>query len=1075
MNLQINGAYFNQAEEAGGQKGSSISQNVPGKSQEIQAGGKKQAEADIYSKTQEPYTSFENEYLQKEEKGQESVQKKEDMCLLIQENLKRLQEVMQPEDFSKLEELGLIPDQEDPSVVVSVYDRIQMELATYCEDYQVTGTISKEVIEKAASNGVMARQIQSHLAEANVPQTQENIENVQQEWEKLQQLEPVRDESKVYMIRQHMEPTVENLYLAQHAAVGTKTANHNITDTQWQELQGQVEQLLQKTGLDVTQENLEDARWLMEQGIELNVTNIHLLQNINQIDIDMSLDVFSQQMAQGMTLGLQAGQVSLAAGAYDTRRVQNAMAVLEKTDESQLENLVSQEKEVNIANLAALQEQTDRGDTRQQEQNQQSTRQAYEQAKSRRILEEIRLEMTMAAGKTMLKAGISIELTSLEEMVDYLKGQETQYCEMLFASVEYEASAQEKDIFTSTIRTVEYLKMSPAQVLGQLEAKAMPTMSQLFTQVSAFFQNSVEEDSTNTDLAKSGYLTKLAAGSYETMETQVRADLGDSIRKAFGNSADSILDELGLELNETNRRAVRILGYNQMEINLESVENVKQVDRQVQNLFANLNPKTTAKLIAEQMNPLEENINVLNDKLEQINEKIGTTDEKYSTYLWKLEKNHQITQEERDAYVGVYRLLRMIEKSDGAVIGAMLQQGSEFTMKNMLTTLRSKKASGLEVKVDESFGEAVSHLAGENSLDEQLRLFEEGADGKVNEGSEKAAGENPSDRQLEQTRQNYYRQLLGEALQQISPEKINRVLGGEDGWNTMADLSLEQFVETMRQETLRTQQEISRHQQQWEEQWQQVQHISEEAVDYVLKNHQKPSVLNLLAASMMMKSKGGIFEGLRDNGMEEEYEKTLELEEHLNSKEELQEAYENIGKGISDSMLRRLERGLDRDVQQTAFKMLEQGISFIRKSASYERYQLPIEIQGETACVRLTVRGDSQEKGKVSIQISTQEAGEIYGEFWLNENKLKGNVFVEDSSWKEYIQQNVSDFSTQIEETGMEISYLQVGREEHIGENLWLQGQAEEQKSVDNKQLFAVAKQFISSVKGWITQKAVQN
>ena len=155
--------------------------------------------------------------------------------------------------------------------------------------------------------------------------------------------------------------------------------------------------------------------------------------------------------------------------------------------------------------------------------------------------------------------------------------------------------------------------------------------------------------------------------------------------------------------------------------------------------------------------------------------------------------------------------------------------------------------------------------------------------------------------------------------------------------------------------------------------------------------------------------------------------------------------------------------------------MLEQGISFIHKSAAYERYQLPIEIQGETACVRLTVQGNSEEKGKVSIQISTQEAGEMYGEFWLNENKLKGNIFVQEDSWKDYIQQHISAFSSQLEESGMGITYLQVGREEHIGENLWLMGQVEENKGADNRQLFTVAKQFITAVKGWVTEKASQN
>ncbi len=42
------------------------------------------------------------------------------------------------------------------------------------------------------------------------------------------------------------------------------------------------------------------------------------------------------------------------------------------------------------------------------------------------------------------------------------------------------------------------------------------------------------------------------------MMTAPRKDMGDSIQKAFRN-VDDILEDLGLETNDSNRRAVRIL------------------------------------------------------------------------------------------------------------------------------------------------------------------------------------------------------------------------------------------------------------------------------------------------------------------------------------------------------------------------------------------------------------------------------------------------------------------------------------------------------------------------------------
>ncbi len=55
------------------------------------------------------------------------------------------------------------------------------------------------------------------------------------------------------------------------------------------------------------------------------------------------------------------------------------------------------------------------------------------------------------------------------------------------------------------------------------------------------------------------------------------------IQKAFRN-VDDILSDIGLEETEANQRAVRILGYNQIEITQESVAEMKAADEQVQRI-----------------------------------------------------------------------------------------------------------------------------------------------------------------------------------------------------------------------------------------------------------------------------------------------------------------------------------------------------------------------------------------------------------------------------------------------------------------------------------------------------------
>ena len=120
--------------------------------------------------------------------------------------------------------------------------------------------------------------------------------------------------------------------------------------------------------------------------------------------------------------------------------------------------------------------------------------------------------------------------------------------------------------------------------------------------------------------------------TFETVMTAPRKDMGDNITKAFRN-VDDILMDMGLESNELNQRAVRILGYNNMDINIENIEQVKLYDYQVNNAIEKLNPATTVELIRQNKNPLDMTIEELNNEIESINSKnSNNVEESYSKY-----------------------------------------------------------------------------------------------------------------------------------------------------------------------------------------------------------------------------------------------------------------------------------------------------------------------------------------------------------------------------------------------------------------------------------------------------------
>lgn len=291
---------------------------------------------------------------------------------------------------------------------------------------------------------------------------------------------------------------------------------------------------------------------------------------------------------------------------------------------------------------------------------------------ARRQMEEARLVMTSEASVAMEKAGVEMDLTPLADLVEDLKSQEREYYKDLLAGAGVEPSEKNVDLMAETMDVFAELKQQPAYVIGQVDADdSVQEIHDAGAQMQRAFAQANE--------------------SYETLMTAPRSDMGDSITKAFSN-VDDILQDLQLDTSETNRRAVRILAYNNTEITPENIMEVKALDEQMQRAFSNMKPAVTLEMIRRGENPLDMTMEQLNQVAQEIQQENGTQEqERFSKYLWKLEQNHEISEEERSSYIGIYRLIAQVEKGDGAALGFLMNQGSDVTMRNLLRAVRSEK------------------------------------------------------------------------------------------------------------------------------------------------------------------------------------------------------------------------------------------------------------------------------------------------------------------------------------------------------------------------------------------------
>ncbi len=646
----------------------------------------------------------------------------------IKQQLDTMINQMSGDDYAAMHADGVCITSSDMERLVTVVEEIKIRLAAYCEDYRPVGGVDTKDLESVLGSAGLAAAVSRKLEQYDLPVTDENVSEISEAMQRNQSLTKITREQAAYLAENHLDLTIENVYRVQHSGVAKTEAVQPLSEADWQQLKGQAEQVILNSGAEVTEENLETARWMIEHQVALdesNFTAVFAYTGLEGLAEGEQLDAILAAMANGKG----AQQTSLLGEKYGAEA---AKEVLEEVEEY-------------------VEKQYPKED------------QSIQAITARRQLEEIRLMMTAEAGIQLLKKGVEISTENLEQLVEELKRQEEAYYQKLYASENLEWDAAEADLVKQTEQCRQELAQMPSYLSGAVIAASAEEKEPITMQGSL-------------EAGRQQKAAMEAAGEkYETLMTKPNQEYGDSMQKAFRN-VDALLEDMGEELNEQNRRCVRILAYNQMALTRANISQIRALDGEYQYLLSNLTPRVALHMIQKRKNPLNMEIHELNDQIEEIKQEIGPSkDEKYSEFLWKLEQKDGISEEERAAYIGVYRLLSTINRQDSAAIGALVSQGSEVTLEHLLSAARSRKARNMDVKIEESFGMAQSVFQ-ENSITEQLKLFYEDSK-EDNKNYQQQMAENLKAMRADKKAQ----QILSESGQTISPDQLKAagVLAGQ--------------------------------------------------------------------------------------------------------------------------------------------------------------------------------------------------------------------------------------------------------------------------------------------------------
>lgn len=930
-------------------------------------------------------------------------------------------------------------------VIVTETDKIKAVLAKAGVDISIYGdSLSEEQLSDITGNVAVATMISNQLKTYDVPATDENISDCQNAIMQAKQLENISQDTKAYMVKNAMQPTISNVYKATYSSMQGAAAQQNtkyeISDAQFENLKPQIYEILNDAKIEPNEENINQCRWLLNNQLDVTPENILLADKIDGIALNTGKtdDTFyAKSVAEAIALGGKAIDATMSQDGLVTDCAIKAENVLKEATPEDVISLETEKEPVTIENLAIAIEtrksQSDKSGSGKNNSNDNSRDTEHynsspDMIRAQRKLEEARLYMTAEANLSLLKKGISIDTEPIERVVEQLREQENKYYRAIFSDDSIKAADERVSAYENVTEVFEQLKQQPAYVL-QPDSN-QKTVNEIYTDGQKL-QQSFEK----------------ASQGYETLMTAPRADMGDSISKAFQN-VDDILKDIGMDTTDENRRAVRILAYNNTDITEQNISRIKAVDEQVQRAFKDMTPAVTVEMIKKGISPLNMTMQEISDTARQIkSENPDEKEQKYSEFLWKLEKQNGITNEQRESYIGIYRLITQVEMSDGAVIGALINQGADITMKNLLTAVRTKGKNRMDYKIDDDFS-GIDTTSKVTHIDVQIETA-------------------------------YNTNCLRDIMDVISPEKMD--FATDERWLDMTPEQLKQAVWDAKEDKVLSE----RYAQEQIRQFKEAVSSPENAYAFLEKYDFKTTASNLMAATRIIKNPSESVKKLWERGDNAVIRKLLDdtleqFSEAVKTPVELAKAQEELAETaahVMDNMIIENKETGSLDIRQ--MKLLCSQLRIASGMAKQENYIVPVETSdGSVTGVNLRIVRGEDKKGFVDIFMEDSLKGRIAATFEAKENGVSGTIITSEDSTRVLLEKNISAFAENIGNAENEPADLRVVCMQDISAENFITGnnskKTAEQKALDGNEnksynvqtsrLYNIAEQFIVNI-----------
>ena len=772
----------------------------------------------------------------------------------------------------------------------------------------------------------------------------------------------------VYLLHNDMPVNEDNLYKAHFS--GTRISDKGISDEMFEEMKPQIEKVIEQAGLDIDEETLKDVKLLIDNDIPVTTDNVRRYENlkefigkdaseiINNISENESLeaaekflnDVKAVSPDLVYDMAKKGKEVTIASAVREISSYDNeaANATADKNaipeDEAAVKRLSEYEKDMEAGTLDA------------------------KAVSYRRQMEEIRLSMTLEVSVRMTSLDINIDTREMSRVINALRDVEKKLLGDTFKKAGVELNNENIVAYNEFVGKVSDIAGAPMEIL------ASPMRDRMFS------VNSLHASISTVEVGVQKFETVVR--SYEVVGTAPRADMGDSIRKAFGNITD-ILEDMDVPVNYETERAIKILGYNSIEITKSNITEVMNYDRQVNELINNLYPEAVLGMIKDNINPLDASIEELNKTIRNRRYNEGVSEaEDFASYLRDMEAKGEVSAEERESYIGIYRMMNKLAKSGDREAGWLFANSSRLTVRNLLSAMRSRKNTGVDVSVDDEFGMLSGINEKGSRIDRQIESAFKSEMDIVPDNKEDILKDIERFNALDEAVMQFIKENDIE-LSMVNAFASDRMINTPGGIYGLVS----EILSSMKFDADNT----------------------EELVDEETENMTDSLLGEDIGIDMAQFEMDSILESLRGS-------------------EEMSLKYEDLRNQITEMMYRMGAQGRLGSIDIASVKTINAGFNIMSNMAKREHFQIPVRTGEGINVINLSIEHNSENKGRISINMAKTTYGNLSADVKvMADGSLSGYVVSDTSEGNMALLGMAEGFAGRISGEGFEASDIRLG------------------------------------------------